>query len=248
VNLSPVSGNSKSSTTYSGEGLTLLAWNQIRGALIAGTLSGFASQLPLLIGAIWMRDGRFVLERGTIFSDPVPVGAAILFMTPVLMSAMWVFLAPDLLNLRHLRVLPLTTRTLAAIFTLIPLLFWLCFWVFPIAAYWILAGHMPATFRLEFLFALIGLTCLIGSVVMLRSVSPPVRILPLPVACFCGFGALHLYGAPLTPAAAVCVGILGLIAVAISFVWTERAFHRSGSMYKSILRLPGIARPRWILE
>ena len=129
-----------------------------------------------------------------------------------------------------------------------PILFWLCFWVFPVAAHWVVFGHPPPSLRLELLCGLTGLTCLVESAVLLMSVAGPIRILPLPLSIAAGFGALYLYGAPLTPLAAGFIGILGLAAIAASLVLNARALRQSSAIYKSILWRPAVSPFRLISQ
>ncbi|HEX5000060.1 MAG TPA: hypothetical protein VFY29_17700, partial [Terriglobia bacterium] len=252
VNLSPResqgAGETRSLTKLRATGLTFFAWNQLRGVLCAAIISGIASQLPMLLCAWWVSDSASILERLSLFSEPVPLGAVILLVAPITTATGWIFLGPDMLGLRHLRVLPISTRALAAVLTVAPVLFWLSFWAFPIAAYWTILGHLPPSLRLELLSGLTGLTCLVQSAVMLSSVGAPIRILSLPVCIAAGFGALHLYGAPLTPVASGLIGLLGPAAIAASVVLNARALGQSSVIYKSVLWRPAVLPFRWISE
>jgi hypothetical protein len=145
-------------------------------------------------------------------------------------------------------MLPISTRALAAVLSLFPMVFWLSFWLFPIAGHWMVFGDWPPSLRLELLSGLTGLTCLVESAVLLSSVAAPVRILPLPLCVAAGFGALHFYGAPLTPVASGLIGTLGLAAVAVSFVLNARALRQSSAIYKSVLYRPAVSPLRWITE
>jgi hypothetical protein len=189
-----------------------------------------------------------MLEQGTVFFNPIPTGAAIFFATPVIFAAIWIFMAPDILGLRRLRTLPLTTRTVAAILTLIPMLFWVAYWIFPLAAYWMLAGQLPPTLRLDLLAGLTGLTCMASAAATQDWLKGPAQIVVLPLLAFAGFSALHYYGAPLNTAVTSLIGSVGWIAVAVSFVLHDRALQRNGSAYISRLRFLGNRRPRWIVQ
>jgi hypothetical protein len=250
LNLSPRAsqgtGETRSLTKPWATGLTFFAWAQLRGVLFAAIGSGIASQLPMLL-EWWFSVSASILERQSLFSEPVPLGALFLF-APIVMVTIWIVLGPDLVGLRHLRMLPISTRALAAVLTLWPILFWLSFWVFPVAAHWMVFDHRPPSLRLELLSGLTGLTCLVESAVLLSSVATPVRILALPLCIAAGFGALHLYGAPLKPEAAGFIGLLGLAAIAASFVLNARALRRSSSIYKPVLLRPTVSPLRLISE
>jgi hypothetical protein len=163
------------------------------------------------------------------------------------MATGWIFLAPDLLGLRHLRVLPIRTRALAAVLTLVPVLFWVSFWVFLVAASWMIFGHRPPSLRLEMLSGLTGLTCLVESHVLLSSVRTPVRILTLPLCFGAGVGAL-LSRVPLETLPSGLIGILGLVVIAASFELKTRALRQGGAIYKSVHRRPAVSPLRWIVE
>jgi hypothetical protein len=193
----------------------------------------------------WFGVSTSILDRLSLFSGQVPLGAVFLF-APIVMATGWIVLGPDLLGLRQLRMLPISTRALAAVLTLAPILFWLSFWVFPVAAHWMVFGHRPPSLRLELLSGLTGLTCLVGAAVLLRSVVAPIRIFLLPLCIAAGFGVLHLCGAPLKPETAGFIGILGLAAIAASFVLNARALHQSSVIYKSVLWRPAVSPLRWI--
>jgi hypothetical protein len=241
-------GETRSLTKPRATGLTFFAWNQLRGVLAGAIVSGVGSQLPTLLLAWWVSDDASILESLSLFSEPVPVGALILLVTPITTATGWICLGPDLLGLRQLRVLPISTRTLAAVLTVVPMLFWLCFWMFPVAGYWMIFGHWPPALRLELLSGLTGLTCLVESAVLLSSVAAPIRILPLPLCMAAGFGALHLYGAPLTPVASGFIGILGLAGIAASFVLNARALCQSSAIYKSVVWRPAVSPVRLIAQ
>jgi hypothetical protein len=229
-------------------GLKLLVWSQIRAVLSVSVLCGIASQLPIVIGGWWRPDRLSMFERETVFTSPIHLAAAGSFVVAVFFAAIWILMAPDLLGLRSLRVLPVTTPTLAAMFTLIPALFWLTFWPFQLATYWILAGHLPSTFRLALLAGLTGLTCLATSAALQSWVKGPAQFVLLPLLSSAGFGALHFHGKPLGSTVTAVIGILGLAGVAVSFVLNDRALQLNGSAYISKLRLPGIGRQRWIVQ
>jgi hypothetical protein len=243
------SGKADLKTRYMRAGLAgpkLLAWRQFCAVLFGAIACGTASQLPILIGGRWGAQGSW-LEHVTIFSDPIPIGAAGSFVVAVFFAAIWILMAPDLLGLRSLRVLPVATPTLAAMLTLIPALFWLTFWSFPLATYWILAGHLPSTFRLELLAALTGLTCLATSAGLQAWVKGPAQFVVLPLLSSAGFIAIHFYGKPLGSTVTALIGISGLAGIAVSFVLNDRALRQNSSVYISKLRPRGLARPIWIV-
>jgi len=227
-------------------GLPFLFWVQIRMLLVFGISCGIAAQLPIVIAGQLEFQSASRLEQVTFFLGRVPVGAAIFLLTPIFFASLTIFMASDLLGLRHLRSLPLANRSLAAILTLIPMVFWVIFWVFPVAAHWMVFKQLPSTFRLDLLALLIGLTCLAGSATMLCSVKGPLQFLALPFLTFAGFSVLHFLG-QLSMAATLLTGFLGLSGVVVSFVLYERALQRNSAVYKSKIPLhPGV-RPRWIV-
>jgi len=229
-------------------GMKLFVWCQIRAVVFVGVASGIASQLPLVVVGWTEPDRLSLIERGTLFFQPLPGGPVMLFFTPIMFAAFWILMAPDILGVRSLRTLPISTRTIAAMFTLIPVLFWTTFWVFPIASYAILSGHLPPALRLDLLAGLIGLTCLVSSAATKAGIKGLSQFVALPAVTIVGFSILHFYGQPLSFMRASFIGGLGLIAVAISYRMHYHALQRNSSVYVSKLRLRGLSQPSLIAQ
>jgi hypothetical protein len=223
-------------------GPAFFVWTQIRSALLKAMIFG---SLYLLL---WWITDWFLFKRFTIFSDgPHPL-AAVLLLALSFGSSSGYFLGTNTLGLRHFRVLPLSTRTLAAMITLLPVLFCLCSWVAPVAAYRIISGHLPWALRLDLFCALAGLSSLVGSVA-LRAAGTPARILSLSLLFIAAGFSGSLYRTPLPPAPpGLIVGLLGLAGIAVSFVLNARALRRGSSIYKPVLPPSGVSQPRWISE
>jgi hypothetical protein len=130
----------------------------------------------------------------------------------------------------------MTTRTLAAMFTFLPTLTWLVFWPFLLAGYWLLAGHLPSTFRLDLLAGIAGLTCLLTSASMQARVISRGNFFLWDLLACAGFIFLYLYLQPLSPAVTSLVGAFGLVGVAVSFLMNVRALQQNSSVYVSLVR------------
>ena len=172
----------------------------------------------------------------SVFIEPIPAGAVITFIAPVLVNALLLIFAPDLLGVRHLRTLPLPSWVVGFFLTLIPVVFWLVFWVFPISAYWVFADHLPSTLRLDILAGLAGLACLSGAVGVYGVVKDPGLRVTLPCLSIPGFLALLSHGLPLNFPMSLFVGTLGLLGVAVSFCLNCRGLERNRSAYVPLLR------------
>jgi len=236
-------------------GLNLLVWRQVLAFLITGVVCGIGAQLPLLVLGWQPADRASLIERGgTLFASTDPrltvadFLAAAYFPMPVMLSAIWTTLAPDTLRVRHLRVLPMTTRTLAAMFTFLPTLTWLTFWLFLLAGYWLLAGHLPSTFRLDLLAGIAGLTCLLNSASMQARVISRGNFFFLDLLACGGFLFLYLYLQPLSPAVTSLVGGFGLIGVAVSFLLNVRALQQNSSVYVSLIRIHTVYPQRFLAQ
>lgn len=224
-------------------GPAFFVWTQIRTAVLTAMISG-----AIYIFLWWILDGP-VLQRFAMFSEGPHNVAAILLLGISLGDSKRSFSGTDPLGLPHLRVLPLTTRTLAAVLTLLPVLFFLCSWVVPIAAYRILSGHLPWPWalRLEWLFVLAGVSCLMNSVA-LRAVGTPARTLSLGLLFMAaGFSIKGPSGTPWPPATTELIGLLGLAGIVASFLLSARALRRSSSIYKTV-RLSDVSRLRCISD
>jgi hypothetical protein len=230
-------------------GLNFLVWRQVLAFLITGVVCGIMSHLPVLF-LVWQpADRAALIERGgTLFESPDLILAVSYFLVPLLLSAMWTAFAPDWLRVRELRVLPITTRTVAAMFTLLPLLTWLTFWLFLLAGYWLLTGHLPSTFRLDLLAGIAGLTCLLNSASMQARVKAPGGFLLSHLLSCTGFILLYLYLQPLSPAVTSLVPEIGLIGVGVSFLLNVRALQRNSSVYVSLIRVHTAFPQRFIAQ
>jgi len=229
----------KARETWAGRtGLNLLVGRQVLAFLITGAVCGIGSQLPLLLEGWQPADRAALIERGgTLFGSPDLILAVAYFLMPVLLSAMWTAFAPDWLRVRELRVLPMTTRTVAAMFTLLPTLTWLTFWLFLLAGYWLLTGHLPSTFRLDLLAGIVGLTCLLNSASMQARAKAPGGFLLLHLLSCAEFILLYMYVQPLSPAVTSLVLEFGLIGVGVSFLLNVRALQRNNTVYVSLIRV-----------
>jgi hypothetical protein len=122
-------------------GLNLLVRRQILASLITGFGCGIGSQLHLFVIGRQPAERPSLIEFGwTLFVSPNPIFASAVFVGTLVLTGFWTAFAPDWLRVRHLRVLPMATPTLAAMFILLPALFWLTLWVSLPASYWFLAG------------------------------------------------------------------------------------------------------------
>jgi hypothetical protein len=244
VNLSPresKGGNKTRPLTKSWmTGPAFFVWTQILTAVLKAMIFG-----SVFLFLWWILDG-LLLKRFTMFSAEPHVMAAIFLSGLSIGGSSTDFLET---RLRHLRVLPRSTRTLAAALTLLPVLSFVCHWVVPVAAYRMMSGHLPWAWalRLELLSVLAGVSSLLDSVA-LRAVGTSARFLPgLFLFMAAGF-AFNRFGTPWPPATTGLIGLLGLAGIAASFLLNAVALRRSSSIYKSVFRLTTVSQPRWISE
>ena len=223
-------------------GPAFFAWTQIRATVLEAMIFG-----ALFIFLWWVLD-TVLLKRFTMFSEGPHTMAAVL-LSGLSIGSSKTFSGNYGLSLRHFRVLPLSTRTLAAVFTLLPGLSCLCSWLVPVAAYRIMSGHLPWAWalHLELLSILAGLSC-VKSSAALSAVGTAARFLSLVLVFMAAGSNTYRYGTMLPPGATGLIGLLGLAGIAAAFVVNARALRRSSSIYKPALPLSGVSQPRWISE